>query len=588
MPTTKTRDKKLVCDPTLSDARALIAPASLDAANQLSTSSDRDRKREFRLQTGLFRDIFGQSKKSPFLWSVSASHPIAYRIQDSHTAFFSKRTRLEELADRLQLIHSATDANSSYDELLNQIAIAAYGPRFESQFPSARNNPAVPADSLTDKVDLQSNLISQLQQVELPLWKMIDELSFGRPNAFAIVRKMEKLIGDLLDTDGWLQASDFSDFGLLAASWCRCNRILIYHGYEWQAETQAYLDWMCRQLIRCLRPDGSILFGEPGAGLNAKAFRTALMELTSDRGDRRLLASCLQKSVRLPKLKRKTAKFRLPAESSISEWAEVGVLQKGWCRGSPKVGMNFDGGKFQLELCQWHTWIGGNCTPTISIDDQIQDSTSEVDVNCNLRFDHADFVELQVAFGEWRLQRQVLLLRDDDLLLIGDNLVGPQSKRIEYSCSYPLGPGVIGVAETENTEVYLHRKKSHCLVLPLGLPEWKSAPSTGRLAIQDGLLTLRQTIHGRGLSAPLIFDLNPKRSLKPRTWRGLSVAEKMELVGPDIAAAYRVQIGRQQWLFYRAIAEIGNRTFMGQNFADDFFVGRISLNGAVETILEVE
>lgn len=588
MPTTKTGDNKLVRDPGFSEVGVFSTPAAPAAAGLLIAKSARDRNREFRLRAELIRNILGQSKKSPFLWSVSTSLPIAIRIQELHTAFFAKSTHCDDFAARHSATIAATDAIYPYVTLLHQIAMTAYCPQCESLSPSSLPDARIPERQATDDTAPQHHLIFQLGQIELPLWKMITELSVHQSKALSIIRKMEKLIGDILDTDGWLRASDFSDFGLLAASWSRCQRIFLFHGFELPAETRSYLDWMIRQLIRCLRPDGSILFGESGTGLNANAFRATIRELTLDRDDRRLLNSCCQKSRRLPKLKQQVATSSLPDESSISEWAEVGVLQKDWLRGSPKVGLTFDASTFQLELCQWHTWINGNCTPSINIDDQVQEPTSEIGVNCNLRFDHADFVELQVAFGEWQLQRQILLLRDDDLLLIGDNLVGPRSKRIEYSCDYPLGPGVIGVAETENTEVYLRRKKTHCLVLPLALPEWKSALSPGRLAIQDGLLTLHQTSDGRGLSAPLIFDLNPRRSKKPRTWRRLSVAEKMKLVGPDIAAAYRVQIGRRQWLFYRAIAEIGNRTFMGQNFADDFFVGRIDVNGTVESILEVE
>ena len=87
---------------------------------------------------------------------------------------------------------------------------------------------------------------------------------------------------------------------------------------------------------------------------------------------------------------------------------------------------------------------------------------------------------------------------------------------------------------------------------------------------------------------PIVFDLNPERSTKPRTWRQLTVAQQMQTVGNDIAVAYRVQIGSKQWLFYRSILEKRNRTFLGQNFANEFFVGTISLDGTVQSILEVE
>ena len=103
-----------------------------------------------------------------------------------------------------------------------------------------------------------------------------------------------------------------------------------------------------------------------------------------------------------------------------------------------------------------------------------------------------------------------------------------------------------------------------------------------------GQFQIEQSAFGCGMSVAFALDLDPKRSLKPRTWRRLTVAEKMRTVGSDEAVAYRLQIGKEQWLIYRTLAEKGNRTFLGQNYADDFFLGKIDIEGNVEAILEIE
>jgi hypothetical protein len=41
---------------------------------------------------------------------------------------------------------------------------------------------------------------------------------------------------------------------------------------------------------------------------------------------------------------------------------------------------------------------------------------------------------------------------------------------------------------------------------------------------------------------------------RPLTWRRITVAENLALVPREVAAAYRVQVGREQWLFYRSLA----------------------------------
>ena len=72
------------------------------------------------------------------------------------------------------------------------------------------------------------------------------------------------------------------------------------------------------------------------------------------------------------------------------------------------------------------------------------------------------------------------------------------------------------------------------------------------------------------------------------TWRQLTVAENLTAQSDDVAVGYRVQIGRQQWLFYRSLAACGNRTLLGHNLVSEFLVARFSKEGKVEAIVETE
>ena len=108
------------------------------------------------------------------------------------------------------------------------------------------------------------------------------------------------------------------------------------------------------------------------------------------------------------------------------------------------------------------------------------------------------------------------------------------------------------------------------------------------MKLNDGNLCLKQSQTGRGLFAGLLFDLNPARSIRPRTWRQLTVAESLEIVPRDLAVGLRVNIGLQQWVFYRVVAQSGNRTFLGENFNDDFFAGVFESDGSVRGIMMIE
>jgi hypothetical protein len=124
--------------------------------------------------------------------------------------------------------------------------------------------------------------------------------------------------------------------------------------------------------------------------------------------------------------------------------------------------------------------------------------------------------------------------------------------------------------------------------MPLALPEWRSDPRGGTLDVQGGLLTLRQQATGQNLSAPLLLDLNRRRFARQRTWRQLTVAESLEVVTRDTAVGYRAQCGSDQWLIYRAMSGLGNRTVLGQNLATEFLFGRFTTSGDVDELIEIE
>ena len=86
----------------------------------------------------------------------------------------------------------------------------------------------------------------------------------------------------------------------------------------------------------------------------------------------------------------------------------------------------------------------------------------------------------------------------------------------------------------------------------------------------------------------MFFDLNAKRRSKTHTWRQLTVAQDLDILSRDVAVAYRIQVGRKQWVVYRSLGPTGNRTFMGHNLISEFLVARFLKNGEVENLIEIE
>jgi hypothetical protein len=66
------------------------------------------------------------------------------------------------------------------------------------------------------------------------------------------------------------------------------------------------------------------------------------------------------------------------------------------------------------------------------------------------------------------------------------------------------------------------------------------------------------------------------------------VAEQLAIQPRDVAVAYRVQSGSDQFAIYRSLAKKANRTFLGQNLVHEFFAARFKSDGTTQTLLEIE
>ncbi|MCH8923162.1 MAG: hypothetical protein IIA67_08460 [Planctomycetes bacterium] len=199
-----------------------------------------------------------------------------------------------------------------------------------------------------------------------------------------------------------------------------------------------------------------------------------------------------------------------------------------------------------------------------------------------------DYLELEIELTEgFRVQRQILIAREDDCLFVADVALGERSGRLEYRSTLPLVESCRFEPAEENREGFLVGKRRRALVLPLALPEWRSDRRIGELTRTEAGLQLMQTAEAARTYVPLFFDLHPRRLTKPSTWRQLTVADQREIVPRDVAAGYRVQVGDEQWLFYRSLAERGNRTLLGHNLNGEFLAAWFHETGEVESMLEI-
>ncbi len=204
----------------------------------------------------------------------------------------------------------------------------------------------------------------------------------------------------------------------------------------------------------------------------------------------------------------------------------------------------------------------------------------------------ASFLEIVAPLaGGLQIERQVVVLPDEKLVFLAD-AVTPRSggaaavQSLQYRGTLPLAGGLDCGREEETRELVVSDTVTRCMVLPLALPEWRTAGRGTFAATADGL-TLEQPGAVR-LYAPLWIDCDAKRIGRPRTWRQLTVADTRIILPPHQAAGFRVQAGLEQWLVYRALDAPRNRTLLGCNVSCEFLLGRVKRSGEVARTLEIQ
>jgi hypothetical protein len=263
--------------------------------------------------------------------------------------------------------------------------------------------------------------------------------------------------------------------------------------------------------------------------------------------------------------------------------------------------------------------LAGRWETMIERDDQPQQPTAPWEEDCEFSDDEVHYLELEQTWSSGLLlQRQMMLLRDERCVLLADAVIPapprsdvndhdplepvaaaavtaahqveqPATSRIRYTCRLPLGQSCVGEADDETTEIVLSNGRKRAMVFPLAASEWRVGSTSCSLQVtEDQHLAMSMQGYDR-LYAPLWFDLQPRRFKRNRTWRTLTVADQLRAVSKSEAAAYRIQIGSEQWMVYRSLSEPRSRTVLGNHLIADFFCSRFDAgDGSHEELITVE
>lgn len=438
----------------------------------------------------------------------------------------------------------------------------------------------------------EQGLAQQLLAGELPLtlaYLFPEMKPVGKLRAVAAEALAEGM-AELTNGNGLVQGSYLGHQRPLLACWTRCRAMgeQLKKGC-WNRKTEEQYQWMVTHALGLSSSKGTPLLGDPHGEAWTPDFLAAVISYGGDEADATAAKAIFGKKLTSAiKLKADDSE---PETSDNCEWAGVAYMRTAWDRKEALLAIDYHTPDLKLEC-----WLGsqrllaGTWTWETTLNGKRLEPVGSWDETCWLSDEDVDYLELSLDLaGGARLERQILLARDEMILLLADYVLDTSGGELVHRYRLPLSGGIEFEPEQETREGNLSADKPLARVLPLALPEWRTDPRFGKLTSANGRLQLEQQMTAKNLACPLLIDLDKSRLKKECTWRQLTVAESLEIQPPEVAVGYRAQCGSDQWLIYRSLAEKANRTLLGQNLSSECLIARfLAPEGEVDELIEIE
>jgi hypothetical protein len=381
--------------------------------------------------------------------------------------------------------------------------------------------------------------------------------------------------------------------------WCRFREVASWTGCPaWGAATERRWREAATAAVRLLGRHGRVI---TTGGLLPLPFTHPLLDAVNGLGRRRTKTI---RAVRCPPSS--TGKPRQFIRRDLHDAsAAVAVIRSGWDAASVRLLIDYSRPVPWIEIAVADRLLAsGPWTWSLSLDGRPLEVEGAWTMSCWESDRKATFLEITAPLpGGRQFERQVVLLPRDRIFLMADAVTtagaspvangvvaanaaaSPTGLRLR-TC-LPLASGLDADPAVDTREVLAFDTGMRLTALPLALPEWRASGRGSFAAGPDGL-TLTQETAGPRCYAAMWLDLDPRRAGRQVTWRQLTVADTRIILPPHQAVGFRVQVGQDQWLVYRALDAPRNRTLLGCNVSCEFLLGRIKRDGTVQRLIEIE
>ncbi len=396
---------------------------------------------------------------------------------------------------------------------------------------------------------------------------------------------------DRTDTDG----SPHADFLPRVDYWlATLTRTLfvgcVWNKSVWDQEAQERFQGSVEKLIAIYEVSGEIAFCPQHAVehhclLSNAAFYAGL---SGKSVERRYL-----KSVASSGKKQKTF-FINSAEnpSNQTDWSAIATMRNYWSDASNLLVTTWNRDLPELNLSvMGQLLVKGPWDFSLLVDDKEISGDGEWSCVCWNSDDEVDYLELQIELdSEFKLERQILLPRNQHFAFLSDIVIGTETAKLEYRSVLPVASGLKGTLQEDTHELQLKNKEISARVFPIGLPQDRDFFQSGSLTLDDqNQLVLHQVSEANALYAPLIIDWEPELKRKQADWACLTVSEGGKISARDEASGHRLRIGAHQLLVYRSLKKAEqSRAVLGHNTNYESVIGRFDTDGDLSPLLFVE
>ena len=377
---------------------------------------------------------------------------------------------------------------------------------------------------------------------------------------------------------------------------------------SWYAPQRKAIAQLAKIALSLTHIDGRPLLADQAIDSDDRELWPALFELCSPNKSLESLMSAVfpnrsiarsSESVRgngtTKRLAKKPVAARLPELGKYYAKAELATMRRNWKQDSARIAVDYARDPMWLDCVGpgGLRLLSGEWDLVIQKDGEVLETDVGWSDVCWFSDDDVDYLEIESAVeGRCRIQRQMMLVREEGLMFFSDTLLADEKGHWSIDSTWELGSDieVRSSAKTHEAELLNSVKAGErCgLLLPLALPEWRRQPSSGKLRGESGKLVLHQEVNGTRLYCPLVLSTRKIAKQPAFTWRHLTVAQDLEIQPSQIAQAFRVQIGKEQMVFYRSLAKTVRRSTMGLHLNSEFYAGRFdSDDAAFESIVEI-